>query len=117
MTIERTVGDDIVQTVTLPSGGSDGVVDTAAMSVDASDVLTLTLGRTVGADVTATVTLPDTGSPSTVLPRFRAPLATKTVASRTYGYHSPECDGRLRLARYLRTEGFTLSNAEDSLYV
>ena len=42
------------------------------MSVDASDVLTLTLGRTVGADVTATVTLPDTGSPvhcASTLPR------------------------------------------------
>ena len=81
VTLSRTIGDDIVGTVTLPASASDGVVDTATMSVDASDVLTLTLARTVGVDVTATVTLPDTSTPSTVLPRFRAPLATKTVAT------------------------------------
>ena len=53
LTLGRTIGADITQTVTLPTGGGggtdDGVIDGLSMANDG----TVTVTRTVGADITA----------------------------------------------------------------
>ena len=87
VTIGRSIGNDLTDTVTIPSGGgggtADGVVNAATLGIETGDVLELTLERSIGDDVTASVTLPE---PPDAVPQpvnHRAAVASNSTTRNT----------------------------------